>query len=55
MSGSGGPDAAWDSDMEAEPDPPDWTRLVSEAELKQLSPREKKRQEVINGKSCVLF
>ncbi|KAF4522084.1 hypothetical protein B566_EDAN004069 [Ephemera danica] len=41
-------DDGLDSDMEAEPDPPDWTRLVSEAELKQLSPREKKRQEVIN-------
>lgn len=45
----GGLEGAWDSDMEAEPDPPDWTRAVSDTELKQLTSREKKRQEVING------
>ena len=39
-----------DSDTEAEPDPPDWTRRVDENVLKSLTPREKKRQEVINGK-----
>ncbi|KAI5741903.1 hypothetical protein M8J77_000951 [Diaphorina citri] len=38
----------WDSDTEAEPDPPDWTKSVPEDILRSLSPREKKRQEVIN-------
>lgn len=38
-----------DSDTEAEPDPPDWTRRVDENVLKSMTPREKKRQEVING------
>nr|XP_018910906.1 PREDICTED: rho guanine nucleotide exchange factor 11 isoform X3 [Bemisia tabaci] len=38
----------WDSDAEAEPDPPDWTKNVPEDVLRSLSPREKKRQEVIN-------
>ncbi|KAK6619063.1 hypothetical protein RUM44_003445 [Polyplax serrata] len=37
-----------DSDTEAEPDPPDWTRRVDENVLKSMTPREKKRQEVIN-------
>uniref|UniRef100_A0A0A9WXR4 Rho guanine nucleotide exchange factor 12 n=1 Tax=Lygus hesperus TaxID=30085 RepID=A0A0A9WXR4_LYGHE len=39
---------AWDSDMEAEPDPPDWTTSVPEEVFSQLSPNERKRQEVIN-------
>jgi hypothetical protein len=39
----------WDSDLEVEPDPVDWSRGVDEEVLKQLSAREKKRQEVING------
>jgi hypothetical protein len=39
----------WDSDLEAEPDPPDWSRGVDEDVLKNLCAREKKRQEVING------
>ena len=39
----------WDSDLDAEPDPVDWSRGVDEEVLRQLSPREKKRQEVING------
>jgi len=39
----------WDSDLEAEPDPPDWSRGVDEEVLKNLCAREKKRQEVING------
>lgn len=43
--------AEWDSDLEAEPDPVDWSRGVDEEVLKQLSAREKKRQEVINGTS----
>jgi hypothetical protein len=38
-----------DSDLEAEPDPPDWSRGVDEEVLKNLCAREKKRQEVING------
>ncbi|KAL1124679.1 hypothetical protein AAG570_001303 [Ranatra chinensis] len=38
----------WDSDTEAEPDPPDWSKNVPDEVLKQLSPREKKRQEIIN-------
>jgi hypothetical protein len=41
--------AEWDSDLEAEPDPGDWSRGVDEEVLKRLSAREKKRQEVING------
>ncbi|KAG8222211.1 hypothetical protein J437_LFUL001303 [Ladona fulva] len=40
---------AWnDSDTEAEPDPPDWTKAVPEEVLQRLTPREKKRQDVIN-------
>uniref|UniRef100_A0A8D9EQ02 Rho guanine nucleotide exchange factor 12 n=1 Tax=Cacopsylla melanoneura TaxID=428564 RepID=A0A8D9EQ02_9HEMI len=38
----------WDSDTEAEQDPPDWTKTVPEDILKSLTAREKKRQEVIN-------
>lgn len=41
---------AWDSDTEAEPDPPDWTKAVPPDVLRNLPPSEKKRQEVINGK-----
>lgn len=37
-----------DSDMEAEAEP--WQNLVTLEELKNLSPHEKKRQDVINGK-----
>jgi hypothetical protein len=40
---------SWDSDIEIEADPPDWTQNVDEQELRQLSSREKKRQGVING------
>jgi hypothetical protein len=43
--------AEWDSDLEAEPDPVDWSKGVDEEVLKQLSAREVKRQEVINGMS----
>ncbi|XP_075211643.1 rho guanine nucleotide exchange factor 2 isoform X3 [Lycorma delicatula] len=46
--GGGGTTPQWDSDAEAEPDPPDWTRNVPEDVLSKLSPSEKKRQEVIN-------
>lgn len=40
---------AWDSDVDVEPDPPDWSQGVPEQVLAQLSNSEKKRQEVING------
>jgi len=39
----------WDSDIDIEADPPDWTQNVEEQELRQLTSREKKRQGVING------
>ena len=43
----------WDSDFETEPDPPDWRHpdSINQEELAQLSPREKQRQDVINGES----
>lgn len=37
-----------DSDLEAEADPPDWRHTISEEELKKLSSKELKRQDVIN-------
>lgn len=37
-----------DSDLEAEPDPPNWTDSVDNEVIKYLKPKEKKRQEVIN-------
>ncbi|KAG8266997.1 Rho guanyl-nucleotide exchange factor activity protein [Homalodisca vitripennis] len=40
--------AGWDSDTEAEADPPDWKNTVPEDILKTLSAHEIKRQEVIN-------
>ena len=43
----------WDSDFETEPEPPSWRDGMSkdgrQDELNQLNPREKKRQDVING------
>jgi len=39
-----------DSDIEVEQDPPDWIKEVPDDILSQLEPREKKRQEVLNGK-----
>ena len=39
----------WDSDFETEPDPPDWRLAIHQEELNQLNPRDKKRQDVING------
>ena len=39
----------WDSDFETEPDPPDWRHTINQDELAQLNPREKQRQDVING------
>ena len=45
------PSQSWegDSDIEVEHDAPDWTKDVPEETLSQLEPREKKRQEVLNG------
>lgn len=40
---------SYDSDLEIEPDPPDWQSSVSEDVLARLHPEEKKRQEIING------
>lgn len=40
--------AELDSDLEAEPDPPDWSSGVDEEVLKTLSASDKKRKEVIN-------
>ena len=37
-----------DSDLEAEADPPDWRHTITEEELKKLSSKELKRQDVIN-------
>ena len=44
-------DTFWDSDFEAERDPPDWRPKMIQEELARLKPKEKKRQDVINGKS----
>ncbi|XP_031357131.1 rho guanine nucleotide exchange factor 2-like isoform X2 [Photinus pyralis] len=38
----------WDSDMEIDADPSDWQSSVPEDELANLSPHERKRQDVIN-------
>lgn len=40
----------WDSDLDVDIDPPDWKNCLSEEELANLSPNEKKRQDVINGR-----
>ena len=44
-----------DSDFETEPDPPDWRESINQEELNQLNPRERKRQDVINGMFFVTF
>ena len=41
----------WDSDFETEPDPPDWRLQIDQEQLNSLNPRERKRQDVINGTS----
>lgn len=46
---SGGMLTPWDSDLEADPDPPDWTRNLDAELLVKMAPKEKQRQEVING------
>ncbi len=38
-----------DSDFETEVDPPDWRLSLSPEDLENLKPKEKKRQDVING------
>ena len=45
----------WDSDFETEPDPPDWRHSINQEELAQLNPREKQRQDVINGETNSQF
>lgn len=44
-----------DSDMEADPDPPDWARMVPEAVLHNMTGRERKRQDIINGKFLIFL
>lgn len=39
-----------DSDFDTEPDPPDWRVAISPEEMAKLKPKERKRQDVINGK-----
>lgn len=38
-----------DSDIEAELDLPNWQKLVSHDQIKRLKPKERKRQDTING------
>ena len=48
--GVGGPLLTpWDSDIEADPDPPDWTRNIDQEIIDKMTPKEKQRQEVVNG------
>ena len=49
MASTGGVSAPWDSDIEADPDPPDWTRNLDPDVVEKMSPKEKQRQEVVNG------
>ena len=49
--GSGPREIEGDSDFEAERDPPDWRPKMSQDELARLKPKEKKRQDVINGRT----
>lgn len=44
-----------DSDMEAEADPPNWQESVEWDFLKLMKPKEKKRQDVINGIKPILL
>ena len=39
----------WDSDVEADPDPPDWTRNIDQEIIDKMTAKEKQRQEVVNG------
>jgi hypothetical protein len=47
---AGGLLTPWDSDLEADPDPPDWTRNLDPDVVDKMTPKEKQRQEVVNGK-----
>lgn len=53
VTSSGGPSTTThsydDSDLEAEVDPPNWQENVDWDVLKVMKPKEKKRQDVING------
>ena len=49
--GAGPREIEGDSDFEAERDPPDWRPKMSQDELARLKPKEKKRQDVINGRT----
>jgi hypothetical protein len=44
-----------DSDFETEPDPPDWRLSISADDLAKLKPKERKRQDVINGNNSQLL
>ncbi|XP_066599508.1 rho guanine nucleotide exchange factor 12-like isoform X2 [Prorops nasuta] len=46
--GAANASTSWDSDVDVEPDPPEWSVGVPEEVLARLSVAEKKRQEVIN-------
>ncbi len=50
VASAGGVLTPWDSDLEADPDPPDWTRNLDPDVVDKMTPKEKQRQEVINGK-----
>ncbi|XP_046445837.1 uncharacterized protein LOC124195459 isoform X8 [Daphnia pulex] len=45
---AGGLLTPWDSDLEADPDPPDWTRNLDPDVVDKMTPKEKQRQEVVN-------
>ena len=48
----------WDSDIESEPVPPEWTTSIPEEVRENMTEDERKRQEIINGKytfKCFLF
>ena len=44
-----------DSDFEADRDPPDWRVFIDKEEMDKLKPKEKKRQDVINGELICKF
>ncbi|XP_059352052.1 rho guanine nucleotide exchange factor 11-like [Daphnia carinata] len=48
VASAGGVLTPWDSDLEADPDPPDWTRNLDPDVVDKMTPKEKQRQEVIN-------
>lgn len=53
--GSSGTPANLDSDLEIEPDPPDWNRNVDPQTLVKLSTLDLKRQEIINGNILLFY